>query len=156
MVALAQLAEHRIVAPKVVGSSPIGHPTTSGTAAGPRLNGLPQCPPHAGRLNQLLAGLIAITIGLAACSGLPDAKCPRPSQVPVGCSDAVNVAVAQLASDHPAVVRVQVVRGDFRPVMFGGSLVHVVFAYSGGARVAVPIYQFEPDGEVTAGEAGTY
>ena len=28
MVALAQLAEHRIVAPKVVGSSPIGHPTT--------------------------------------------------------------------------------------------------------------------------------
>jgi hypothetical protein len=26
MVALAQLAEHRIVAPKVTGSSPVGHP----------------------------------------------------------------------------------------------------------------------------------
>lgn len=106
-------------------------------------------------MRRLAGGLIAITIGLAACSGLPDAECPPPSQVPVSCSDAVNLAVRQLPPKHSAVARVQVVRGDFRPVMFGGSLVHVVFTYSGGARVAVPIYQFEPNGEVTAGEAGT-
>jgi hypothetical protein len=31
VVALAQLAEHRIVAPKVTGSSPVGHPTMSRT-----------------------------------------------------------------------------------------------------------------------------
>ncbi len=31
MVAIAQLAEHRIVAPKVTGSSPVSHPTTSST-----------------------------------------------------------------------------------------------------------------------------
>jgi hypothetical protein len=107
-------------------------------------------------MNRLGAGLAAIAIGLAACSGLPDAECPPPSQMPVSCSDAVNLAVAQLASDHPAVARVQVVRGDFRPVMFGGSLVHVVFTYSGGVRVAVPVYQFEPNGEVTAGEPRTH
>jgi hypothetical protein len=104
----------------------------------------------------MLGALVAIAIGLAACSGLPNAECPPPSQLSVGCSDAVNAAVGQLPSDHPAVVRMQVVRGDFRPVTHGGSLVHVVFTYSGGARVAVPIYQLEPNGEVTAGEAGKY
>jgi hypothetical protein len=32
VVALAQLAEHRIVAPKVAGSKPAGHPTHSPAA----------------------------------------------------------------------------------------------------------------------------
>jgi len=102
----------------------------------------------------MLGGLVAIAIALGGCSGLLDAECPPPSQVRIACSDAVDVAVRQLPSDHPAVVRVQVVRGDFRPVMFGGSLVHVMFTSSNGARVAVPIYQFQEDGEVTAGEPG--
>lgn len=35
VVALAQLAEHRIVAPKVTGSSPVGHPTTPAVHSGP-------------------------------------------------------------------------------------------------------------------------
>jgi hypothetical protein len=76
--------------------------------------------------------------------------------MPFGCSTAVSTAVTQLPSSHAAIVRVQVVRGDFRPVTYGGSLEHVVFSYSDKSRVAVPLYVDTATGEMVPGELGAY
>jgi hypothetical protein len=76
--------------------------------------------------------------------------------VPFDCAETVRTAVEQLPRDHPRIVRVQVVQGDFRPVFFGGSDAHVVFAYIDGSRVAVPLYADDTTGDLLPGEAGPY
>jgi hypothetical protein len=59
----------------------------------------------------------------------------------VDCADAVDTAADQLPAGRPEVVRVQVLPGDFRPIVGGhGSAAHVVFTYSNGSRTAVPLY----------------
>jgi hypothetical protein len=96
-----------------------------------------------------------VAIGMSACSSLSKAECPPGQELRFDCGEAVAAAVAQLPSGHPKVVRVQVVRGDFRAVLHGGSDAHVVFTYAGGSRVAVPLMA-DDTGRPLPGEAEPY
>jgi hypothetical protein len=107
-------------------------------------------------MSRLTAAFVGLAISMSACSGLPDAECPPPQQLRFDCREAVAAAVAQLPSGHPNVVRVQVVRGDFRAVLHGGSDAHVVFTYADGSRVAVPLIADDTTGVPLPGEAGPY
>ena len=108
----------------------------------------------------LASAVVALIVG--GCSSLPTPECPPSlsalgSQVTVDCDDAVAAAAPELPADHPKVVRVQVVPGDFRAVYGGfGSDAHVVFTYSTGSRVAVPLYVEDTTGELIPDEIGSY
>jgi hypothetical protein len=99
---------------------------------------------------------------LGGCASLPAPECPptpspADSQVAVDCADAVDAAADHLPAEHPEVVRVQVVPGDYRPIFGGfGSAAHVVFTYPDGLRVAVPIFVDDTTGELIPDEPGEY
>jgi len=105
---------------------------------------------------------MCVAVVLSSCAALPVAECPPSpsvpgSQVEVSCADAVAAAVSKLPAGHPVVVRVQVVPGDFRPILgLGGSAAHVVFTYSDRSRVAVALYVDDTTGELIPDELDTY
>jgi hypothetical protein len=66
MVALAQLAEHRIVAPKVTGSSPVGHPNSLHTPPGPGPPDGPRIPARSGVASDLQVAMRFISEALGA------------------------------------------------------------------------------------------
>jgi hypothetical protein len=103
-------------------------------------------------------GLLAL---LAACSSMPQPECPAPSDLEgmlptVDCGEAVTAAAEQLPDDHPEVVRIQVVPGEFRPILWGPAGAHVVFTYTDSHRVAVPLYLDDTTGDLIAEEVADY
>jgi hypothetical protein len=106
-----------------------------------------------------VTGAVVLTVVLSACAGLPDPECPPPPEVPFGCDYAVSTAAARLPSSHPIIVRIQVVKGDYRPLfpsLGSAAIEHVIFTYKDRSRVAVALYMDMWTGELIADEAGRY